>query len=573
MFLIGGGQRSRPLSRGAAVLAILMAARAARAERPAGGLLGYVEDDQGSPLAGAVVSVFGRGVGGAGLVTLSDSAGRFFVPSLPAGQYTLRALRDGHTPAPARRILILPNQDATFTINLKPVAEAAARESEANAAKDDTGAIRELQWLIRHKRRSALEDHTDGPPASAANKETPPSQGLLASLLPDLAGTVQLVTSSMGQDVTDETEPSSWSVVRLNGRISHSGHWSLNGLVAERETATWRVAGDFVFEPGGGHQVQVATGYGTRALRPLAVGADQVRLDRGVGAVSFQDRWQATERLAGTLGGRYSYSGFLERSNHFDPTLALEYRHDEKTRVRGSVRMQTVVPGGDVLTVSTVSSAPAVAFAVLDGGLRPERVSHYEMGVDQDLGGGLSVEAHTFYEAVRDQLVNQFDTTHAPHSLRVSNGTWLASRGMGVKVSRRFGDVVHGSMTYTYGHGWRHDLGPQATPFALRDGDFHDLAARVETIIAGTDTRVVAFCRLNRLSGDLEHAAGAVTNTRFDVQLSQGLPFLGALTRADWDVLVAVRNLFYEASEGGALDEMAVSHPPKRVLGGISVRF
>jgi TonB dependent receptor/Carboxypeptidase regulatory-like domain len=574
MFLIGGGQHIGPLSRGA-VLAILMAAPAAGAERPAGGLLGYVEDDHGSPLAGAIVSVFGRGVGGAGLVTLSDSAGRFFVPSLPAGPYTLRALRDGHTPAPARRIFILPNQDATFTINLTPVTETSTRESEVKGARDDTAALRELQWLIRHKRRSALEDHADGPPASeaSANKETPPGQGLLASLLPDLAGTVQLVTSSMGQDVADETEPSSWSVVRLNGRIADSGHWSLNGLVAEHESATWRVAGDFVFEPGGGHQVQLATGYGTRALRPLAVGRDQVRLDRGVGAVSFQDRWQATEHVATTLGGRYSYSGFLEQSNHFDPTLGFEYRRDEKTRVRGSVRAQTLVPGGDVLTVSTVSSAPAVAFAVLDSGLRPEHVRHYELGVDQQLGGGLSVEAHTFYEAVHDQLVNQFDTTHAPHSLHVSNGAWLASRGMGVRVSRRFGDVVHGSMTYTYGHGWRHDLGATTALFAFRDGDFHDLAARVETIIEGTDTRVVAFCRLNRLSGDLEHTASAVTNTRFDVQLSQGLPFLGALTRADWDVLVAVRNLFYEASEGGTLDEMAVAHPPTRVLGGISVRF
>jgi len=57
------------------------------------------------------------------------------------------------------------------------------------------------------------------------------------------------------------------------------------------------------------------------------------------------------------------------------------------------------------------------------------------------------------------------------------------------------------------------------------------------------------------------------------VQLSQGLPFLGSLTRADWDFLVAVRNLFYETSEGALLDEVAVSNPPKRVLGGISVRF
>src|SRR5262249_51908119 len=161
-------------------------------------------------------------------------------------------------------------------------------------------------------RRSALEDHSQDPAATANSKDAPSGQGLLASLVPDLAGTVQLVTSSMGQDVTDDPEPSSWSVVRLNGRIADSGHWSLNGLVAERETATWRVAGDFAFEPGGGHAVQVATGYGTRALRPLALGTDDARLlDRSVGSVSFQDRWQVTEKVATTLGGRYSYAGFL----------------------------------------------------------------------------------------------------------------------------------------------------------------------------------------------------------------------------------------------------------------------
>jgi len=143
---------------------------------------------------------------------------------------------------------------------------------------------------------------------------------------------------------------------------------------------------------------------------------------------------------------------------------------------------------------------------------------------------------------------------------------------MGVKVSRRFGDVLQGSMTYTYGHSWRPEAVAAQPMLAFREGDFHDLAARVETMIEGTDTRVVAFCRVNRLAS-AELRPSSMTNTRFDVQVSQGLPFLGAITRADWDVLVAVRNLFYEASEGGVLDEMAVAHPPKRVLGGISVRF
>jgi hypothetical protein len=561
----------RPLSRGAAILTLLMAARTGGAETP-GGLLGLVEDSYGSPISGAVISLFGRGVGNTSLVTLSDSAGRFSLPSLPPGRYTVRALREGHTPAPARRVLILPNQDSSLTISMTPVGDVPARDAQsAKAAKEDeTSGARDLQWLVRHKRRSALEDRAQGPAVDTAE---PPTVGLLASLLPEMAGTVQVVTSPIGADMADAVEPSSWSVVKLNGRLADSGHWSLGGLVAERESATWRMAGEFVFEPGGGHQVEVSTGYGTRALRPLTLGTEQARLDRGVGAVNFHDRWQATDRLAATFGGRYSYVGFLERSNHFDRMLGLEFRRDEKTRVRGSARSQTLVPGGDVLTVATVSSAPAIAFAVLDDGLRAERVIRYEFGIDQELGD-FTLEAHTFYETVHDQLVNGFSARvpRLPRTLQVSNGGWLGTRGMGFKLSRRFGDVVQGSMTYTFGHGWRRETDAAEPMLAFREGDFHDLAARVETMIEGTDTRVVAFCRVNRLaSPDL--GPGGVTNTRFDVQLSQGLPFLGTLTRADWDVLVAVRNLFYEPTEGGALDEMAVAHSPKRVLGGISVRF
>jgi len=360
-------------------------------------------------------------------------------------------------------------------------------------------------------------------------------------------------------------------VVKLNGRIADSGHWTVGGLVAERETATWRVAGEFVFEPGSGHEVQVSTGYGTRALRPLGFGSDQARLDHGVGAVSFQDRWQATDRLATTIGGRYSYAGFLESANHFDRSAGLELRRDAKSHLRLSARSSTFLPGGDVLTVSSVSSMPVVAFSVLSDGLRAERVLHYEAAVDQEFGD-FTLEAHTFYETTQDQLVNGFASAERLHALEVSNGGSFGTRGMGLRLSRRFGDTFQGQVTYTYGHGWRPEAAAMEPMLAFRQGDFHDLAARVETMIERTDTRVVAFCRVNRLvSSDV--TPDALLNTRFDVQVSQGLPFLGTITKADWDVLVAVRNLFYEASEGGILDEMVVAHPPKRVLGGISVRF
>jgi hypothetical protein len=469
-------------------------------------------------------------------------------------------------------VLILPNQDATFTISMIPVAEAAKADGGDSAtAKDaDTTSLRELQWLIRHKRRSALESRSQGPATEDA--DAPPT-GLLGSLLPDMAGTLQVLASSVGDDIPSESQPSSWSVVNLNGRIADSGHWSLSGLVAERESATWRMAGEFVFEPGGGHAVEVGTGYGTRALRPYPYAGASASLDRGVGAVSFQDRWQIDDRVAATVGGRFSYAGFLERSNQTDRMFGLEFRRDARTRIRGTARSHTLVPGGDVLTVATISSSPAVAFAVLDEGLRAERVLRYELAVDQEYGD-YSIEAHTFYESIHDQLVNSFSEggTLLPHALNVSNGGWVGTRGVGLKLGRRFGDALQGSMTYTYGHSWRPEAVATQPMLAFQQGNFHDLAARVETMIEGTDTRVIAFCRVNRLASP-ELREGSLVNTRFDVQVSQGLPFLGAITRADWDVLVAVRNLFYEASEGGILDELTVAHPPKRVLGGISVRF
>ena len=144
------------MSGGALVLALSLTSSPLRAASASGGVLGFVEDPNGMPVQGAVISLFRGGAASTGLITLSDSAGRFFLPSLPAGSYTLRALRPGHAPAPMRQVVVLPNQDATFTVSLTPLSDAAARTSEARAAAAEEAA-RETKWLLRHKRRSVLE--------------------------------------------------------------------------------------------------------------------------------------------------------------------------------------------------------------------------------------------------------------------------------------------------------------------------------------------------------------------------------------------------------------------------------
>jgi hypothetical protein len=558
--------------------------RAVALEAAEGGLVGFVQDTSGAPLAGAVISLFGRGLGGRGMVTQSDSAGRYVVRSLPAGSYTLRALRDGHQPARARRVTVMPDRDAVLTTTLTPLAEAAAAAIRAAGAKleQDAPANRELVWLLRHKTRSVLESREAGPgPALASLASTPAA----SPLLPSLDGSVELLATPalVGVDTEAlglEPHPGSFSVVRLNGRLG-SGRWSLGGLVAESEGTTWRMVADFMLEPVDGHEVEVGTGYGTHLFRSAVPLDQQGRLGtRTVGAVSVRDRWQATDKLAATFGGRFSYIGFLRQANPIDPSLELEFTPDQDSRVIASFASTTVVPGGDLLALSTLGAAPALAFASLGDNLQPERGTRVELGVQETVG--LSwFRAHTFYEAVRDQLANSYEGGRSPHSLRIFNAGRVSARGLGVTLGRRFADGLSGSVSYTYGHSWRAtpvrstEARPAPRSLAFRNAGFHDVVARLEAAIDESDTRLVAFYRFNSLLPGSESGAelDLLTTTRFDVQLSQGLPFLGAFTKADWDFLLAVRNLYYEPGEGATLDEMAVLNPPRRLLGGISVRF
>jgi hypothetical protein len=285
------------------------------------------------------------------------------------------------------------------------------------------------------------------------------------------------------------------------------------------------------------------------------------------------------ERLTTSFGTRYTYIGFLADPHHADAIVEVEVRGDAQTVIRTSVGTRTLAPGGDLLTLSTDSVSPAITWASLDPNLRPSRTLQVQVGVDRAFPSGGRLGAFAFHEQTRDQLWTAFERGGA---LEVRNGGDVGLQGLGITVGRRFGTVVDGSLTYRFGRGarWSRPVyGMRPPALAFEEAQFHDLVARLETFIGWTDTRVAALYRVNALFEEGDTLApppppgASPAATRFDVHVTQGLPFLQPLTRADWDLLVAVSNLFYEASEGGLLDELAVQDPPTRVVGGISVRF
>jgi hypothetical protein len=543
-----------------------MLAPAAPAAAEDGGVVGWVESTRGVPLAGAVISIFGKTIHGNRL-TLSDAQGQFVLPSLPPGSYTLRAVSTGHEPSAARHITVLPDRDALFTLSLAPLGDKPAAESTGAAESEQQTALREWLWLMRHKRRSVLEtaSHEGGAWRNdGIASRRPPAAASLDDAL--LNGSVELAATSGATALAAD----SLGALRLTGRLADGVRWSLGGLVAENEGRAWRMAAQFVIDPGGGHEIEAGAGYGAGDTRTLFANGE-LQPDRTTGAVFARDRWRVSDRLTATAGGRYTYVGFLSDSHHADAIVQIELEGSPGTVVRGSVTARSLVPGGDLLTLSTVAASPAITWARLDSGLRTARTLRYEVGMDHT-SGPVRVGAHVFEERTNDILLTTFDGS-VPS---VRNSGEASAKGFAVTLGRRFGAVVNGSVTYSFGRMRRAGPFLEETPATAFDSAaFHDVVARLETVIDGTDTRLAALYRFNTTADEGWGSANSprATASRFDVQLTQGLPFLQPLTRADWELLVAVRNMFYEASQAGFLDELAVQEPPTRVVGGISVRF
>ena len=86
---------------------------------------------------------------------------------------------------------------------------------------------------------------------------------------------------------------------------------------------------------------------------------------------------------------------------------------------------------------------------------------------------------------------------------------------------------------------------------------------------------------LYRVSSGFTRPAGTASgatdrsalDSRFDVQVRQSLPFMD-FSNAKWEMLVAVRNFFRETSADQSIyDELLVVRPPKRIVGGLTLKF
>jgi hypothetical protein len=215
---------------------------------------------------------------------------------------------------------------------------------------------------------------------------------------------------------------------------------------------------------------------------------------------------------------------------------------------------------------------------------RPERVDHIEVSAEREWAA-LVLGVRAFQQDVEDQVVTMFglalpDVASGVGHYHVGSAGAFEARGWGVSVSRAVADGVRASVDYTQSStqwaGYSNDALAIATlaPVALRSNErIHDVTATFDSVVAPSSTRLFVVYKLNStFARPRETFAGSLASARFNVQVNQSLPF--SFGNANWEMLAAVSNLFGDdAFDGSVYDESLVVRPPKRILGGVTVRF
>jgi len=596
-----------------------------------GSLSGVVQDDHGKPISGVVVSALGAST----TVAVTGPDGHFDFRSLAPGPYLVRAYLLGYVAPRAQAVQVTSSQRAFSSISLRPassvvlaagiggVAETALPEpSTTDTASDSDESATELTWRLRHARRGILKDATvptelllagadDGDAFGGGEAlggvdvlgRTIGTRSRAASgffVDTPFSGQVNLLTSSSfnspQQLFSSETGPRSTAYLRVGAPVGDRGDWNVRGAITQADISSWTVAGSYATRAPATHRFNLGMAYSTQrydggnvlALRDVSEGT------RNAGALYAYDTFTISPEVALTLGLAYARYDYLDARGLMSPRVELAVKPAESLRVSASLSRSALAPGAEEFAAPTDTGVwlpPQRTFSSVESG-RPfvaERTTTAALKVEKEFGSS-TLGFRVFREHVDDQLATLFGA-ELPGQAQAPIGHYFVANvgdanaaGYAASVRTQLAKRIRCGFEYTSStaqlrpaDGLRYLL--LLAPSTVRPASerINDFSTTLETEVPETATRVLVLYRISdgfaRPGNGVESGMYPRIDGRFDVQIRQSLPFM-SFTSARWEMLLAVRNFFREDStEQSVYDELLVVRPPKRVVGGVTLRF
>ncbi len=599
----------------------------------AGSIAGTVQDERGAPIPGAMVSALGSSTAFA----VTDRGGRFELRTLSPGPYLLRAHLAGFVASHGQVVDVHPSARASSSIALRhstsasspvlaglggsdnaPLVDVAAGGSESGSGAgsatggsdgDDHG---EIAWRLRHARRAVLKDATvpgdvlaGSTPGNSNPFDTPtffdrafgPSARLASNFFSGtpFSGQVNLLTTgsfdSPQQLFSTDNFSHSVAFLALGAPIGDSADWTARAALTQGDSPSWIIAGDYSTRAPAKHRYDIGLSYAAqRDVTSTFMLRNATDGTRDAGAIYGFDTYSISPILTLSYGGRYAYYDYLEHGSLISPRMSLTVEPADHFRVSTMVSSRAVAPGAEEFQPRLESGVwlpPQRTFSSPDNNpLEAERTNHVEVEVEHDIAAA-TISLRAFQQRVSNQLVTLFgiDMPGAPASTGhycVTNGGAIDASGLSAGVRAAVAGRFHGSVEYTLSRARANSLDGDAYLLVLAPSTvrplaehIHDISTSVEADVPETSTRVVVLYRVSNgfARPVADGGATAMLDSRFDIQVRQSLPFMD-FSSARWEMLVAVRNFFYEtAPDQSIYDELLVVKPPTRVVGGLTLKF
>ena len=592
-----------------------------------GSIQGIVSDERGGPLSGALVSALG---GVTSAMATTDSHGRFVIQPLAAGDYVLRVRLAGFVSSRREGVRVGPVAVEVAKIQMYRVAATTAAATPLTARPILTAGVTlpsgenptadgdnhtETAWRLRHIKRSVLKQDGNVVSIADAASEQPvpaPTSSIFGRAFDNAAGIANmaasfftatpfsgevnfLTTSALGAGpiLFSDFVPRGVAYMSI-GAPAASGRWDVRASMSQSDLSAWVLAGSFTSRIATSHDSAFGVSYSTQQYqntiaRPvsLVAVADETR---NAGEIYGSDRWTVSPTFALEYGARYAHYDYLRHRSLLSPRLGFTLTPFTNTRVIANVAQRMLAPGAEeFLPAATVGPwlPPERTFTPLEGeNFRVERARFYDVGLEHEFDGTYVFGVRRFQQRVDNQIATLFGLPvqggpKAQGHYAVANAGGFDAEGWAVRLSTAPAQRLRGSIDYSVARAhWvtRGDMAAIAVwaPAAIRprSEDVHNLTTSIETDVPHTATRVFLLYKINNAfarSADPRHPA---VDYRFDVQVNQALPFMPFSSAARWEVLVGLRNLFRDPNEAGSIyDELLVVRPPKRVIGGVLIRF
>jgi len=574
-----------------------------------GSIYGVVLDEAGAPVDGAVVSA----LGGATAFAVTDRAGQYRLTDLPPGPYVVRAHHDGFAGARSTLINVRPAGRAPSSFTLKradtsPEVLAAGTgvgPVPAAAPRDDSP----LAWRLRRLTRSVLKDQQPAMVDFGADgdwfledslrfldRAVGHSARVATNAFTEwpLYGQVNLLTATAYDDsgeFVDFGRSSGVAFFSVGAPVGANADWSARAAINSGDVTSWTMAGDYVTRAPARSRVTAGMTYSLQRYQGGKFAALQAVPDghRKVASLTASHELDLTRRWTLGYGARYEHYDYLDEYGLVSPSLKVSFAPVASLRLHAKASMLQVAPGAEEFVPPADGHwiPPQRTFAPLGHNrFATERVQNYEFGATRQFTG-FAVDVRAFSQRVDEQLVTVFGAADPARLIAAGGHYGVASagdallQGWALGITHNLSPYVRGRIDYSLvSTTWQTSTGADRAalaahaPRALREPHerLHDVTTTIEAEVPQTSTRFYVLYRLNSgFAGD--PAALQSADGRFDMQLRQGLPFMSGM-KGDWEMLLGVRSLFRTTVEDRSIyDELLVVRAPKRVIGGLQLRF